>query len=155
MSKHLVRVKLAKWPRCRHNSSVGGKVRPSASLVLTSHLLHRNQPHWTSYFVRYRDINDDQFGMSHFNWVVGSSNYHILRTGCFPFIKYHCTKRPHQDLGLDDRFFRVVKVMNLGLPCLAYGIAALFLIKHREVVPTPSGDVTIYFLYKEDHGAMF
>ena len=42
-----------------------------------------------------------------------------------------------------------------GLPCLAYGIAAVYLIKHREVVHTSKGDVEIYFLYPEDKGALY
>ena len=39
--------------------------------------------------------------------------------------------------------------MNLGIPCLAYGIAAEFLISHKEVMKTSKGDITIHFLYKE------
>lgn len=112
--------------------------------------------------------------MSHFNWKAGSSNYHILRTGCFPYIKYHCTKRQVQDLRVEDYFFRFIKVVNLGntslcrkkkpfifashvlgIPCLGYGIAALFLIKHTEIVKTPKGCVKIYFLYPEDKGSQF
>lgn len=29
-------------------------------------------------------------------------------------MKYHCTKRPLQDLTIDDNFFKVIKVINLG-----------------------------------------
>lgn len=77
--------------------------------------MQTQEPPWTSYFVKYRDIKNDQRGMSHFNWAVGNSNYHVLRTGCFPYIKYHCTKRPKQDLTLDDRFFKAIKIINLGI----------------------------------------
>lgn len=98
---------------------------------------------------------DDQWGKSHFNWPAGSSNYHILRTGCYPYIKYHCTKRVHEDLEIQDKFFRFIKVFNLGIPCLAYGIAATALITHEEVVHTPVGEVTIYFLYAEDKGSEY
>ena len=131
------------------------KEKPNASEVLTRYLLQRELPPWTSYFVKYNDIKNDQRGFSHFNWPVKDQNYHILRTGCYPYIKYHCTRRPHEDLSVEDNLFRIIKIMNLGLPCLAYGIAAEFLITHREIVETSKGNITIHFLYKEDVGAIF
>ena len=57
---------------------------------------------------------NDQFGLSHFNWEVGTTNYTVLRTGCFPFIKYHCIQRPHQDLQVEDKFYTALKLFNLG-----------------------------------------
>ncbi|XP_015606370.1 uncharacterized protein C15orf61 homolog [Cephus cinctus] len=129
--------------------------KPLASEVLTSYLIQTNEPPWTSYFVKCSDIVNDQRGMSHFNWPVGSSNYHILRTGCFPYIKYHCTKRPKQDLSMEDKFFKAIKIVNLGIPTLMYGLAATQLIRHQEIVKTPRGDVTIYFLLPEDKGARY
>ncbi|XP_023021921.1 uncharacterized protein C15orf61 isoform X2 [Leptinotarsa decemlineata] len=134
-------------------SSNDKRNRPTSSEVLTSYIKQCSEPPWTSYF--YSSIRDDQWGKSHFNWKVGNSNYHILRTGCFPYIKYHCTKRKFQNLTMDDYFFRVIKVTNLGLPCLAYGIAAIFLIKHSESVKTSKGVVDIYFLYPEDKGSLY
>ncbi|CAH1109776.1 unnamed protein product [Psylliodes chrysocephalus] len=129
--------------------------KPRASEVLTSYIEQCSEPPWTSYFIKYSSIVDDQWGKSHFNWKVGASNYHILRTGCFPYIKYHCTKRSHQNLDIDDIFFRGIKVLNLGLPCLAYGLAAIYLIKHTEVVKTNKGNIKIYFLYPEDKGSLY
>lgn len=87
--------------------------KPLASEVLTCYLLQCNEPPWTSYFVKYDSVQDNQWGLSHFNWVAGNSNYHILRTGCYPFIKYHCSKRPHQDLSLENILMRTIKIVNL------------------------------------------
>ncbi|XP_067004731.2 uncharacterized protein C15orf61 homolog isoform X2 [Anabrus simplex] len=129
--------------------------KPAASEVLTRYLEQCNEPPWTSYFVKYSSVYDDQWGLSHFNWPVGKSNYHILRTGCYPYIKYHCSRRPYQDLQVEDLFFRMIKVINLGIPCLAYGLAASMLIKHQERVHTSAGQVYIYFLYKEDLGSIY
>lgn len=42
-----------------------------------------------------------------------------------------------------------------GIPTLMYGLAATRLIRHREIVRTPRGDVTIYFLLPEDKGAPY
>ncbi|CAH3138632.1 unnamed protein product [Pocillopora meandrina] len=131
------------------------KLKPKASEVLTQHLRQRGLPNWTSYFVRYKSVMNDNFAMSHFNWLVDGQNYHILRTGCFPFIKYHCSKRPWQDLKLENNILTLLKILNLGIPTLAYGIAAFFLIKHEETVKTVNGDVKIYFLMEEEKDAMF
>ncbi|XP_015440292.1 PREDICTED: uncharacterized protein C15orf61 [Dufourea novaeangliae] len=131
------------------------KSKPPASEVLTRYLLQTNEPPWTSYFVKYADVVDDQRGMSHFNWPVGSSNYHVLRIGCFPYIKYHCTKRPRQDLGSEDKFFKAIKLLNLGIPTLMYGLAATWLIRHQETVKTAQGNVMIYFLLPEDKSSMY
>ncbi|XP_060801950.1 uncharacterized protein C15orf61 isoform X2 [Amyelois transitella] len=87
--------------------------RPTASEVLTAYLLQCNEPPWTSYFVKYSSVKDDQFGMSNFNWKVGNSNYQILRTGCFPYIKYHCSRRHVEDLGASDKFMRTIKVFHV------------------------------------------
>ena len=131
------------------------RAKPLASEVLTRYLLQTEEPPWTSYFVKYADVVNDQRGMSHFNWPVGSSNYHVLRTGCFPYVKYHCTKRPRQDLSAEDKFFKAIKLLNLGIPMLMYGLAAILLITHRETVKTAQGDVTIYFLLPEDKGSSY
>uniref|UniRef100_A0A1I8NYZ6 Uncharacterized protein n=1 Tax=Stomoxys calcitrans TaxID=35570 RepID=A0A1I8NYZ6_STOCA len=131
--------------------------KPKASQVLTAYLKQCNEPPWTSYFIKLKDVENDQWGRSHFNWTLDSgANYHILRTACYPYLKYHCTKREIQDLSLEDKFFRFLKIINLGLPMLFYGLAAIRLIRHEEFVIMPDGDkISIYFLYEEDKGSRF
>ena len=88
--------------------------RPLASSVLFYHIRQSNYPHWTSYSVKYSDICNDQFGDSHFNFEIDGVNYHILRVGCYPFIKYHCSKRKFQNLEKEDRLYTWLKFLNLG-----------------------------------------
>ncbi|CAD6197857.1 unnamed protein product [Caenorhabditis auriculariae] len=127
--------------------------RPLASDVLAAYLEKRQFPSWTSYFIRYRDIQDNDYGRKHFNFSVKGHNYHVLRVGCYPYIKYHCTRRPYADLSFEDRFFRLITVANLGIPCALYGLAAIFLIRHRDdvVEPTTRQRVTLHFLIEEVH----
>uniref|UniRef100_A0A4W5JIR0 Chromosome 15 open reading frame 61 n=1 Tax=Hucho hucho TaxID=62062 RepID=A0A4W5JIR0_9TELE len=143
---HRVFLQVALFPSALRRS---GRPRPAASEVLTCHLLQRNLPAWTSFCVRYSVVTNDQFGRSNFNWVVQGANYQILRTGCFPFIKYHCCKAPVQNLDYEDTFFSVLKVINLGIPCFAYGMGCLMVITAAETVQTSAGPVTVYFAFKE------
>ncbi|CAH0729253.1 unnamed protein product, partial [Brenthis ino] len=129
--------------------------KPTSSEVLTTYLTQCKEPPWTSYFVKYSSVKDNQFGMSNFNWKVGKSNYQILRTGCFPYIKYHCSKKEEEELSVSDKFMRIIKILNLGIPCLLYGLAATLLIRHAEVVHTSKGPVTIYFLLPEHKGSLY
>ena len=128
--------------------------RPASSLVLSCMLRQAGLPPWTAWYVARGHVTDDQWGQSHFNWPVDGVNYHVLRTGAFPFIKYHVSRRPEADLGVEDVFYRVLKVANLGLPTLLYGLAGLLWARHTEVVLLPGGgSVTVYFWYREDRGS--
>ncbi|XP_061451897.1 uncharacterized protein C15orf61 homolog [Rhineura floridana] len=141
------------WPRGAEGGGRGPK--PKASEVLSRHLLQRGLPPWTSFCVKYSAVRNDQFGLSHFNWEVQGANYHVLRTGCFPFIKYHCSRAPRRDLALQNCVFTALKLINCGIPTLLYGIGSWFLVSVTETVHTPCGPVTVYFLNKEDEGAMY
>ncbi|XP_052008773.1 uncharacterized protein C15orf61 homolog [Xyrauchen texanus] len=137
-------------------STFGNKAqRPAASEVLTCHLTQRKLPPWTSFCVRYSAVINDQFGLSNFNWLVQGVNYQILRTGAFPFIKYHCTKTPNQNLDFENTFFGALKFINLGIPCLAYGLGSWMVVGVTETVQTSAGPVNLYFAYKESEGAQY
>ena len=139
------------WWRYQKNISLKSdpKQKPFASEILTAQLEHH--PYWTSYFIRFSDIVNDQYGYSHFNWTVNGINYHILRIGCPPYIKYHCSRREYQDLSLEDRLFRLLKFVNFGIPTFCYGCAAIFLIKYHRDVTLPDGRIVrIYFLNQEN-----
>ena len=107
-------------------------------------------------YVPYKDVQNDLWGRSHFNHEVDGLNYHVLRTGAFPFVKFHCSKRPVQDLRLEDAFYRALKVLNGGVPTLAYGLAGLLWAKHSEEVAVGGGEsLTVYFWYRETKSARF
>lgn len=128
--------------------------KPNSSSVLEEQLRQRDYPHWTAWYVPYCDVKNDLWGRSHFNFDVDGRNYHVLRTGAFPFVKFHCSRRPPgQDLFLEDKFYNALKVLNFGLPTLVYGLAGLLWARHRETVRTELGSVTVYFWYKETANA--
>lgn len=58
---------------------------------------------------------------------------------------------------MENKFYEIIKVLNLGIPLVLYGAAAIFLIKHEEVVHVPKtkAQVKIYFLIPEDKGSEF
>ena len=128
--------------------------KPLASKVLKSYLHQKNYPHWTSFFIKYSSVSDDNHGKSHFNFNTNGQNYEILRTGCYPFIKYHCTKQnPPNNLIFSDKFITFLKFCNLFLPCLIYGGYAWFLVGYVEKVV--EFDVKLYFLIKEEENSRF
>ncbi|CAG9529871.1 unnamed protein product [Cercopithifilaria johnstoni] len=73
--------------------------------------------------------------------------------GCYPYIKYHCTKGPWEDFSIENRFYKFITVLNCGLPCLLYGLAARTFIRHTDyIVDKNTGQkVAIKFLLKELH----
>ena len=88
-------------------------IKPKSSIVLETYLKQRNYPTWTAFYVAQSDIQNDLWGQSHFNFsiiqehhsdekvnskeLISRKNYHVLRTGAFPFVKFHCTLRPKED----------------------------------------------------------
>lgn len=82
-----------------------------------------------------------------------SSSLIDVLSGCFPYIKYHCTQRVKSDDLIDEnRLYTFFKLFNLGLPTLLYGLAAIFLIRHWEWVKITEHDqIKIFFLIQEDH----
>ncbi|CAJ0592433.1 unnamed protein product [Cylicocyclus nassatus] len=70
--------RLVVWPY-RRLFRPSYKRRPLASSVLRSYIRKRKHPSWTSYFVEYRQVQDDQYSQKHFNFNVDGVNYHILR----------------------------------------------------------------------------
>ncbi|GMT28558.1 hypothetical protein PFISCL1PPCAC_19855, partial [Pristionchus fissidentatus] len=124
--------------------------RPLASTVVSEYIKSRKYPMWTSFFLPYRFVQDDHFGSKHFNFAVDHVNYHVLRIGCFPFIKYHFTARNVEDLKTEDLIWRAITVVNLGIPCALYGLAATFLITQTDVIVVEGKKIPIHFLIKEN-----
>ena len=151
------------------------KILPKASEILRCHIRQRNYPSWTSYFVSQYDCLNDQFGQSHFEFDIDGRNYHILRTGnirkrktnnlcliekfsgCFPYIKYHCTQRMRtNNLTYENRLYTLFKIFNFGIPTLIYGLVAICLIRHYEIVKiNEQNSIKIYFLLKENYNSSF
>ena len=123
--------------------------RIKSSAVLTAYIKHRRYPAWTAFYINRKDIINDQFGLSHFNWKVDNINYHILRAGCYPFVKYHCTKAPYQNLEIDNIFYGALKVINLGIPLVLYGLAGLMFARHKECIHVEGKVIELKFWYKE------
>uniref|UniRef100_A0A915E6X2 Uncharacterized protein n=1 Tax=Ditylenchus dipsaci TaxID=166011 RepID=A0A915E6X2_9BILA len=125
--------------------------RPLASSIVRAYIRKRSFPSWTSFFLPYKHVQDDLFGEKHINFDVDGHNYHMLRIGCYPYVKYHCTQRPSQDLHLENRLYKALTVINLGIPCLLYGLAAIFLKKHTDEIVYQGKTIPIHFLMLEEH----
>lgn len=112
----------------------------------------------TSKIFQLKDCQNDLKGNTSFNFTLDTGdNYHILRTWCWPYIKFHCTKSEVKDLSMENKFYEVIKILNLGIPTVLYGLAAIFLIKHEETVDVlaTKAKVKIYFLIPEEKGSQF
>ena len=94
--------------------------KPNASNLLSFYLKHKDYPDLIAFAVLKKDVKDDHFARSYFNWNVEGINFCVLRTGCYPFVKYHCTKSPALDLTLQNNFFTFLKIINLGSVFLNY-----------------------------------
>ena len=119
--------------------------------MFSQHILDKGlYLHGQHFYVSQKDIKNDHFGMSHFNWSVDGTNYHVLRTGCWPFVKYHCTKAPYANLQAGNIFYGVLKLLNFGIPGFLYGIAGLLFTKHIDTVEINSKVIELKFWYKEN-----
>ncbi|XP_071744043.1 uncharacterized protein C15orf61 isoform X1 [Lepeophtheirus salmonis] len=132
---------------------------PTSSHVLYTQLRQRNHPHWTAWYVKYvpySEVQNDLWGCSCFNLSVDGINYQVLRTGAFPFIKFHCSRCPNENLIIQDIIYRTLKVINLGIPTFLYGLAGLLLTQHTESVKlSPGKEIFIYFWYKESPSSKY
>ena len=127
--------------------------QPKSSEVLKQYLRQRNYPSWTAWYVPYSQVQNDYFSRSHFNFDVDGLNYHVLRTGAFPFIKFHCTRKSiDENLKFQDVFYTILKLLNFGFPTLLYGIAGLLWANHTEQVYMQNYHrfITLYFWYPEN-----
>ena len=60
---------------------------PKSSDILRTYLKQRNLTSWTAFYVPRCEVQNDLWGQSHFNFEVDQANYHVLRTGAYPFVK--------------------------------------------------------------------
>ena len=96
------------------------KILPKASEVLSCYLKQQKNPFWTAFFVKYKDVINDQFNKTCFiHRVDNQYEYLIMRTGCFPFIKYHCSQLTKKDydqsqIEFQNKFYNLIKVTNFG-----------------------------------------
>lgn len=57
---------------------------------------------------------------------------------------------------MENRFYEIIKKINLGIPLVCYGMAAIYLIKHEEdVFISENEKVKIYFLIPEEKGSSY
>ena len=89
--------------------------KPKASRVLKSYLLNKKSSGVISFAILKKEVLNDQFGQSKFNLDVNGENFCIFRTGCHPFLKYHCVKTAYVDTKVENIFFNFLKCINLGL----------------------------------------
>jgi hypothetical protein len=84
--------------------------------------------------------------------------YDVYRTGCFPMIKFFCNKTLHSNSSsaadaakFEDRLLRLIKIVNIGIPTLLYGIASMFLIRSCTCVSIAPNNqhVQVFFLYDQ------
>ncbi len=115
--------------------------------LLSAILLHRLRQcptgcEYTSFFVRQSALLDDCASQS----VVPMLGWKVYRAQCWPFVKLYC-RREHvasaatapPDVHLENKMLGALKIINLGIPFLIYGLAApmwfhsLIRIPHRDL----------------------
>ena len=54
---------------------------------------------------------------------------------------------------LNSQFFRILKMINFGIPTLMYGIAGLFMTRYTEEVIVDGKSIVIHFWYQENRNS--
>lgn len=88
------------------------------------------------------------------NITVASGNFRIFRSRINSIVSWRSSIWVSGIISMQKQENQLVFVV--GLPMLFYGLAAIRLISHKEIVRVSDEvEVPIYFLYAEDKGARF
>ncbi len=122
-------------------------MQPSHLPLLSRVLLHRLRQcppgcDYTSFFVRQSALQDDCASQS----VVPMLGWKCYRAQCWPFVKLYCRRERMAsattalpDVHLENKMLGALKILNLGIPFLIYGLAApmwfhsMIRIPHRDI----------------------
>lgn len=125
--------------------------RVPAERVLEACLRKQGLPWITSFFLDLDTCDGHALRWrSHFRVQVEKANYNILHVGCFPFIKFHCTRAESaRSLVLDNILINCLKAINCGVPQIVYGCISWLLITRQETILVDGQILTVSFLRQE------